>query len=154
MPDKLEKQIAFMKNKSLAFSFTSYQVVEEDGEKVVNVINAPKRMTYSSYLKNTIIGCLTVVIDIKKTGDILMPEIKLAEDMALWLKLLKKGFIAYGLDEELSKYRKTTNSLSANKLNAVKDVWKVYRDIEKLSYIYSLWCFSHYVFHAIRKRIL
>ncbi len=154
MPNKLEKQIAFMQEKKIAFSFTSYQIISEDGSQLKNIVKAPRIMTYSSYLKDTIIGCLTVVVDVEKTGGFLMPNLRVSEDMALWLQLLKRGFFAYGLDEILSKYRETSNSLSTNKLKAVKDVWRVYRTIEELSFMYSLWCFINYAFNAIRKRIL
>jgi teichuronic acid biosynthesis glycosyltransferase TuaG len=154
MPSKLEKQILFMQENNIAFSYTGYQIVSEDRKKIISVIKAPKKMNYSSYLKNTIIGCLTVVIDIEKTGEFLMPKLRVSEDMALWLHLLKKGFFAYGLKDILAKYRDTSNSLSADKLKAAKDVWRVYRMIEKLSLIYSIWCFIHYAFNAIRKRIL
>lgn len=154
MSSKLEKQILFMQEHHIAFSFTGYQIISEDGQKMRNVIKAPKKMTYSSYLKNTIIGCLTVVIDVEKTGELLMPKLRVSEDMALWLQLLKNGFFAYGLNDILAKYRDTSDSLSADKFKAVKDVWKVYRKIEKLSLIYSIWCFIHYAFNAMKKRIL
>ena len=153
LSNKLEKQIAFMQEKQIAFSFTTYQIMSEDGSQLTNIIKAPKKMTYSSYLKNTIIGCLTVVIDVEKTGNIAMPNLRVSEDMALWLQLFKRGFFAYGLNEVLSKYRETSNSLSTNRFKAVKDVWKVYRTIEKLSFIYSGWCFVNYAFNAIKKRI-
>ena len=151
--EKLEKQILFMKEKNIAFSFTAYQIMSEDGKSFFNIVEAPKNMTYSSYLKNTIIGCLTVVIDLDKTGRIEMPNIRVSEDMALWLQLLKRGFDAYALNEVLSSYRATSDSLSANKVNASKFVWQVYRKVEKLSFIYSLWCFIHYIFNALKKRI-
>ena len=153
MPTKLEKQIAFMQEKQIAFSFTAYQIMSEDGKQFKNIIKAPKKMTYSSYLKNTIIGCLTVVVDVEKTGNITMPNLGVSEDMSLWLQLLKRGFFAYGLNEILSKYRESSNSLSTNKFKAAMAVWKVYRTIEKLSFIYSVWCFINYAFNAIKKRI-
>ena len=68
-PKKLEIQISFMLKNNIAFSFTSYQLVSEDGLNKSNTIKAPKEMTYHSYLKNTIIGCLTVIVDRKKTGN-------------------------------------------------------------------------------------
>ena len=150
---KLEKQILFMQKKNISFSFTAYQIMSEDGNKLFNVVPAPKKMSYSSYLKNTIIGCLTVVIDVEETGRFEMPNIKVSEDMALWLLILKRGFSAYGLNEVLSKYRETSDSLSANKINASKFVWFVYRKVEKLSFVYSVYCFVHYIFNAIKKRI-
>jgi teichuronic acid biosynthesis glycosyltransferase TuaG len=110
-------------------------------------------MTYDSYLKNTIIGCLTVIIDREKSGEFEMPNICSSHDMALWLLIMRKGFDAYGLDENLARYRIVSTSNTANKWRAAKDVWMVYRQFEKLSFFYSIWCFSNYAFNAIIKRI-
>ena len=152
-PTKLEDQIYFMQQKNIAFSFSNYQPISEDREKVFSVIKVPDIMTYSSYLKNTIIGCLTVVIDKDKTGDLAMPNIRSSHDMALWLLIMKRGFKAYGLDKNLAKYRLVSTSNTSSKFKAAMGVWKVYRTIEKLSFIYSVWCFINYVFNAIKKRI-
>jgi teichuronic acid biosynthesis glycosyltransferase TuaG len=154
MPTKLEDQIYFMQKKDIAFSYTTYQSISEDGNKLFSVVKAPSIMTYSYYLKNTIIGCLTVVIDREKTGNFEMPNIRSSHDMALWLLIMKRGFHGYGIDENLAKYRVVSNSNTSSKLRAAKDVWKVYREIEKLSFFYSTWCFLNYAFNAIKKRIL
>jgi len=150
---KLEKQVDFMQKKDIAFSFSTYQFMSEDGKKLANIIKAPKKMTYHSYLKNTIIGCLTVIIDREKTGDFRMPDIRSSHDMALWLRLMKRGFFAYGLDENLAKYRVLSSSNTANKMKAAKEVWDVYRKVEELNIVYSVICFISYVFHAIKKRL-
>ena len=151
--NKLEKQIHFMKEKDIAFSFSTYQFMSEDGKKFANIVKVPQKITYHSYLKNTIIGCLTVIIDREKTGDFEMPNICSSHDMALWLLIMRRGFFAYGLDENLAKYRVVSSSNTANKMKAAKDVWKVYRQVEKLSFIYSVWCFVGYAFNAFKKRI-
>ena len=104
-------------------------------------------------IKNTIIGCLTVVIDREKTGGFEMPKIRSSHDMALWLLIMRRGFDAYGLDENLARYRIVSTSNTANKWRAAKDVWMVYRQFEKLSFFYSIWCFLNYAFNAIIKRI-
>ncbi len=153
-PHKLERQISFMNKNNIAFSYTTYQSISEDGLNVINIIKAPKEMTYYSYLKNTIIGCLTVIINREKVGYFEMPNVRSSHDMALWLLILKRGFSAYGLDENLAKYRIVSSSNTANKMKAVKDVWKVYREIERLSFLYSLWCFFCYIFNTVKKRIL
>ncbi len=150
---KLEKQISFMQTEDIAFSFSAYQPMSEDGLEFYSIIHAPKIVTYSSYLKNTIIGCLTVVIDREKTGNFEMPNIRSSHDMALWLLIMKRGFHGYGIDENLAKYRVVSNSNTSSKLRAAKDVWKVYREIEKLSFFYSSWCFLNYAFNAFLKRI-
>ena len=151
--EKLEKQISFMQTEDIAFSFSTYQPMSEDGSKLYSIIHAPKIVTYSSYLKNTIIGCLTVVIDREKAGDFEMPNIRSSHDMALWLLIMKRGFDAYGLDENLARYRIVSASNTSSKWRAAKDVWKIYREVENLSFLYSSWCFLNYAFNALVKRI-
>ncbi len=151
--DKLEKQITFMNEKDIAFSFTSYQPISEDGKIKYSVITATKKMSYHSYLKNTIIGCLTVIIDKEKTGDFQMPNINSSHDMALWLLIMKRGFFAYGLGKNLAYYRIVSTSNTSKKWKAAKEVWGVYRKVENLNIIYSTYCFIGYVFNAIKKRM-
>ena len=151
--DKLEKQISFMKENDISFSFSTYQLMSEDGKNLTNIIKAPQKMTYHSYLKNTIIGCLTVIIDREKTGDFEMPNIRSSHDMALWLLIMKRGFSAYGLEENLAYYRVVSNSNTSKKWMAAKEVWEVYRKVEKLNFLYSMYNFVGYVFNAVKKRI-
>ena len=152
-PEKLDKQLSFMKENKIAFSFSTYQFMSEDGKELTNIIIAPEKMTYNSYLKNTIIGCLTVIIDREKTGKFEMPNIRSSHDMALWLLIMKRGFSAYGLDENLSKYRVVSSSNTSNKIKAAKEVWDVYRKVEKLNLFYASLCFLGYAFNAVKKRL-
>ena len=151
--EKLEIQIAFMLNRSIGFSYTSYEIINYDGMKTKKIITAPNKIGYNSYLKNTIIGCLTVVLDKSIVGDFKMPNIRSSHDMALWLSILKRGIYAYGIKKKLSYYRIVETSNTSNKIKAAIDVWKVYRNVEKLSFIYSLICFFSYTFNAIKKRL-
>ena len=82
-----------------------------------------------------------------------MPIIKSSHDMALWLLIMKRGFTAYGMQESLAKYRIVSTSNTSNKLKTALDVWKVYREIEGLSLIYSAWCFVNYAVNAVKKRM-
>ncbi len=153
LPRKLEDQIEFMHNNDIAFSFTDYEVIKENGMSTNKIIKVPRKINYNQYLSNTIIGCLTVVIDKDKVDYFEMPNIKSSHDMALWLLIMKKGFKAYGLQKCLSKYRLVSTSNTAKKWKAAKDVWRVYRNIEKLSLLRSMISFSGYAFNAIRKRL-
>lgn len=151
--NKLETQIKFMKKNNIAFSFSNYSVMKEDGTPTGNIIHAPKVIGYHGYLRNTIIGCLTVIIDKEKTGSFMMPNIKSSHDMALWLLIMKRGFKAYGLQKTLANYRLVSTSNTAKKWKAAKDVWKVYREIEHINPIYSTICFVGYAINAIIKRL-
>ena len=153
MPEKLELQLSFMKKNNYIFSYTAYSLISQEGKNMSKIINAVNNLDYASYLKNTVIGCLTVMLDRNKTGNFFFPALKISEDMACWVLLMKNGSKAYALNKSLSFYRVKKNSLSSNKIEAAIYVWKVYRDVEKLSLFYSLWCFFFYAFNSILRRI-
>lgn len=153
LPQKLEKQIQFMESNNYAFSMTAYSLMDLEGKSKNKILYMPQSMSYAQYLRNTAIGCLTVVIDKEKTGAFEMPNIRTSQDMALWLVILKRGFKIYALNENLASYRLVPTSNSAKKMKAVKDVWRVYREFERLSFIYAAFNFCGYMFHAILKRI-
>ena len=154
LPNKLERQTQFMKSNNYAFSFTAYQRVNQNNTKTINRIGVPKFIGYNGFLRNTIIGTLTVMIDKRQTGYFEMPNIRSSHDMVLWCEILKRGFKAYGINEVLAYYRIVGDSNTAKKWKAAKDVWRVYRDIEKLSWVKSAFNFSLYAFNALKKRIL
>ncbi|MGG1686662.1 glycosyltransferase family 2 protein [Pseudalkalibacillus sp. NRS-1564] len=151
-PEKLYKQVKFMEENDLSFSFTNYRIIKETGERTNKVVIGPKSLDYYYLLKNTIIGTLTVMLNIEKIGPIKMVgNLNCTEDFALWLVLLKKGHNAHRLNEELAYYRKSKQSDSGNKLKSAKETWNTYRRTQKISVIKTVWYFSHYSFNAYRK---
>ncbi|PGO26564.1 glycosyl transferase [Bacillus cereus] len=154
VPRKLETQLNFMKENNVAFSFTGYEIITESGEKTGKIIHVPKNINYQGLLKNTIIGCLTVMIDTQQVGKIQMPNLRTRQDTATWLSILKRGFEAYGLDEVLSKYRKVENSISSKKIKMARMNWKLYREVEGLSIFKSAWCFINYAYNGFAKHLI
>lgn len=152
-PEKLEKQINFMLEKEIGFSYTSYELIDQDGITKNKIIQTQGVVDYKKYLRNTIIGCGTVMIDRDIVGHFGMPINDTSDDMAAWLSILRRGFKAYPLDEVLLQYRVTGKSASSNKFKASRDVWRVYRDIEKLSLTKSVFSFVCYAFNALKKRV-
>ena len=67
--------------------------------------------------------------------------------------LTDKEKYAYGIDKDLVYYRLVGESLSSNKIIALKRTWNTYRNVEKLGLIKSSYVFCFYVFNAIKKRI-
>lgn len=153
-PDKLEKQLAFMKENDAAFSFTGYEFADESGVGVQKIVRVPKTITYKKALKNTTIFTSTVMFDMEKLtkDDIMMPEVP-SEDTATWWKVLKKIDCAYGLDEQLTLYRRGTGTLSSNKMTAIHRIWNLYRNVEGLGVIYSAYCFVFWAFRALARRM-
>ncbi len=48
-----------------AFTFTAYDIISENGEPLQKTVTAPAQLNYNEALKNTIIGCLTVMLDLQ-----------------------------------------------------------------------------------------
>lgn len=153
--DKLEKQVKFMKDNNYAFTCTDYEKIDEDGKSLNKIIKIPRKVNYNLFLRNTIIQTVGVMVDTNITGkDILkMPNIRRRQDAATWCQLLKVGYDCYEIPEKLSYYRVVPNSLSSNKLKAIKMNWYWYRKIEKLPFFKSCYCFIGYAFNAVKKRI-
>lgn len=153
MPRKLDIQLKYMKENNFDFTFTSYNVISENGMNIVARILVPFKISYNQYLKNTIIGCLTVMINKEKFPSIIMPDLRSSHDMALWLTLLKDVSYAYGINECLASYRVSKKSITSNKFKSAFDVWLVYRKQEGFGFFYSVYNWFFYIFNALKKRI-
>ena len=148
--EKLEKQIKFMKEKNASISCTEYTRVKENEEKINDVI-IKEEISYNDMLKNNYLGCLTVIYDAEKIGKRYFKELEKNEDYVLWLEIVKDVDIIYGLKENLAYYRVLDNSRSSNKVKTAKVRWEIYRKIEKLSLLKSLYYFLHYAIRAVLK---
>ena len=148
--EKLTKQIKFMKEKNANISCTEYTRVKENEEKINDVI-IKEEISYNDMLKNNYLGCLTVIYDAKKIGKRYFKELEKNEDYVLWLEIVKDVDIIYGLKENLAYYRVLDNSRSSNKVKTAKVRWEIYRKIEKLSLLKSLYYFLHYAIRAVLK---
>jgi teichuronic acid biosynthesis glycosyltransferase TuaG len=71
--------------------------------------------------------------------------------MGLWLKLLKNGEVAKGIQEPLAYYRIVKGSRSNNKLFAAKLRWETYRKVEKMSLPSSVYNFLLYMSSSLLK---
>lgn len=149
MKEKLATQLRFMQEKDLAFSFTSYLRMKEDGTDTSAIVKAPKRVDYDDLMKQCVIGCLTVMLDREKIGPLKMPNMRTRQDYAYWLKITRKGHKAYGIPEVLAKYRLVQDSISSNKLKAARKNWQLYRHIEKHSFFKAAWYFSNYAIRSV-----
>ncbi|WP_368503238.1 glycosyltransferase family 2 protein [Alkalihalophilus sp. As8PL] len=151
LPAKLEKQVAFMEDGQKAFSFTGYGIMKENGEIKGKVVEAPEVVNYEYLLKNTIIGCLTVMLNVELLGKVQMEPIRTRQDFLLWLSILKQGVTAHGLNETLAMYRRVNDSISSQKLQVAKRNWEIYRKFEKLPFLKSCYVFMNYAWNGLKK---
>lgn len=143
LPHKLELQLPFMQDNGYPFTFSAYDKINEKG-KVFGHIGVPDKVCYSDLLKMCSIGCLTAIYDTEYFGKVYMPLIRKRQDLGLWLKLLKQTDYAYGLNKALGQYRVRTDSISANKPNAAKYTWRLYREVEGLNLFNAIYYFTYY----------
>lgn len=150
--DKLEKQIKFMLENDYEFTYTGYELMDEEGDMLGKVVHTKDKVDYNELLKYNVIGCLSVVIDRSKIDDIQMKKIR-HEDYSAWLKILKRGFVAYGLDENLASYRTRINSLSGNKIKSAIWTWNIIKNEEKMPLPKAMYYFSNYVIVNLKKHL-
>ncbi len=136
----------------MAFSYTSYDRIDEDGE-FIRQINCKPRLTYIDLLRNNYIHCLTAIYDAEKLGIQFMPLLRKRQDWALWLKLIKKCGEAWGLQESLGFYRVRSGSISSNKFEMVKYNWFIYHKIEGFGKVRSTFQLFIFLFFYVKKKI-
>ena len=150
--NKLAQELAFIAG-GKGFVFTGYEFADEYGRGLGKIVHVPAEITYWEALKNTTIFTSTVMIDRELIADcdIMMPCIA-SEDTATWWNILKKYGKGYGLDECLVRYRRSTGTLSSNKLVSIQRIWNLYRKQERLSILKSFYCMLFWAVRAVLRR--
>lgn len=150
LPNKLEKQIAFMLDNEYALTYTAYQKFDRNGD--LGVINPPLEVSYNQLLYSNVIGCLTVIYDTKYIGKQYMPLIRKRQDMGLWLSILKITPKAYCLNDVLAKYR-VDSGMTQNKWGVLKYQWIFYREVVGLNIFKAIGIFFIYAIKGYLKSI-
>jgi len=152
-PEKLEKQISFMKKNDYHFSYTNYIEIDETTNPNGRSVTGPKKVTRHGMYNYCWMGCLTVMYDAETIGLIQIADIKKNNDYAMWLKACKKAD-CYLLDEVLAKYRKRSGSISNHGYTKlIKWHYRLYREAEKRSPLVSVALTLRNLFWGVLKKI-
>lgn len=126
-PEKLERQIAFMKENGYRFSYTAYEEMDEESKLTGVSVTGPKKITKTGMYNYCWPGCLTVMYDAEAVGLVQIEDLKKNNDYAMWLKAIRK-VDCYLLDEKLAKYRIRSGSISRHsKLKLIKHHYLLYK---------------------------
>lgn len=150
LPDKLELQLACMRDTGAGMCYTAYRRIDAQGNVISPVIRVPPSMTYRSACRNTAMMTSTVVVDSDQSGPFRMKQ-TYYDDYACWLELLRRPMTARAVPLELMRYRVLAGSVSRNKAKSALKVWEVQRNVEGLPLPYALFCFAGYAFNAVKK---
>lgn len=149
-PEKLEKQLALQKEYNAKLIFTGSAFMDSEGRPLEWVLHAPEKIEYRQLLKQNLISNSSVLIEKKAYQECAVLADDMHEDFACWLRFLRKGNTAYGVDEPLLIYRLSAQSKSGNKLKAAKMNWKTYRAVGMNVFVtsyYMIW----YTINGLKK---
>lgn len=158
LPHKLQTQIADLRERDIAISYSSYLTCNEQGV-TTGIVVAYKQISYKEILRDDSMGFLTCVYDVDKLGKVYMPAMRKRQDWALKIKLMQKAGYAIGIIEPLCIYRLRDNSLSNSKIGLIKYNVGVYREVLNYSAVHAWMKFlfnfmPHYILKKIRLRII
>ena len=145
LPVKLERQLNLMKENDLTMCFSSYLLMDEQGNRIPRMIEALPVLTYEKLLRSNYVGNLTAIYDVRKTGKIYAPELRKRQDWGLWLTILWKFGPAHGILEPLAIYRIREESLSRNKYSLVRHNYRIYRDFLNFGYLKSIFFMGRFL---------
>mgnify|MGYP005650132703 FL=1 len=138
--NKIEFQIELMKRLNFTFSFTGYDIIDENNN-FIKSRKAPSYVDFQKLRSSCDIGLSTVMIrkDIFKNVEYRFANLRTKEDYVLWLKLAKDRITMKSIQENLTSWRKSKNSLSSSVIQKIVDGYKVYRIYLKYSRLRSLY---------------
>ena len=158
MPEKLSRQLHFMKSKDCGMVYSSYLVCDENSNET-GIVISPRRQTLFQTKCDNKIGFLTCLYDTKKIGcKLLMPTIRKRQDYAHVLQLLQRCHCAYGIKKPLAYYRIHSTSISYDKWSLIKYEVATYKMVfghsTLTSYLFFFFCFlPSYTQKQIKKHI-
>lgn len=150
-PDKLEKQIARMKESGADLSYTSYAIVNEAGEKHSEDYLVPETVSYQDLLCQNYLGCSTVMMTRELAKCYRFPTDFYHEDYVMWLQMLRDGKKTVGVTDVLLDYCYRPDSRAGNKFASAKYRWKIYRNYLKLPLFKSAYYLGRYALAGAKK---
>lgn len=135
---KLSTQMQFMMDTKCCLSHTAYRKVDKKGDIIANHIPVSKSVNYHQLLKHNQIGTSTSMYNVEILGKRLLGNIG-RTDFTLWLSILRENRVSLGIDIPLVSYRVHNNSISHNKIRSIRKTWDVYRKVENMDLLRSLY---------------
>ena len=152
--NKLRTQINFMLKNKISVSHTSYQIINEKNVVIGRRI-AKNFFNRNDLLKSCDIGLSTVILKKKiYNKNCKFSKLKTKEDFIFWLKILNKDHKIYGLNRNLTIWKKTENSLSSSAYQKLKDGFYVYYNYMNFNFFKSIIYLTYLSFNYIKKDFL
>ena len=152
-PEKLEKQVAFMKEHDYVFTYHDFEKIDEESKPLNVYVSGPAVVTKRKMYNYGYPGCLTFMYSAKALGEIQIKDIKKNNDYAILLKLCKKAD-CYLLPENLARYRIRKASISHDKLKKkLKSHYDLFYYCDEKPAVVAVWFACWNMFYGVLKKI-
>lgn len=151
LPEKLERQIAKMREANAQICYCSYAIIGESGDPVRADYLVPTRARFRDILKENYMQCSAMVIRADIVKKIRFNPSYYHEDYVLGLDMLRAGYKAVGCREILLQWRYLAHSRSFDKRKGAANRWRIYRSYLKLPFWQAAYCFTWYAAAGLRK---
>ena len=153
-PEKLSRQISFMKKRQIKFSYTKYEKIGENSERLGICVSGPNVIKEGRMSDYCWPGCLTVMYDADiLPGKLHIKDIRKNNDYAMWL-ILTRYANCFLLDDILAGYRVRKGSISREKyIFLIKWHFTLFHDVEKMTVLKSYYCMMRNLFFGTIKKI-
>jgi len=155
LPHKLSTQVQFMLYKECALSFSDYRFVTEDGQKIGRRLQGFNKVGWHLHHMTRYLGCLTIVLDRNSIPDFRFPDLKTArraEDFLAWSSCIKQAGLALRCPQDLARYSVVPHSRSSVTRSSVGSVWRLYTDVEGISFSVASFYFLIFALGVAWKR--
>lgn len=151
-PEKLRKQVSFMKQNGYSFTFTDYRICL-NGKWMPYINTGPNVVTKRKMYDYCYFSTITVIYDREKIGLIQVADLKKNNDYAMWLQAIEKSN-AYRFPECLSYYIKHDGSVSSeNKAKLIKWHYLLFRKGLGKDHLISMILTINNIIHGVWKKI-
>lgn len=153
-PEKLEKQLQFMKANGYVLSYTEYERIDEDDNPLNIYVSGPKVVNRRKMYNYDYIGQLTMMYSARHFGLIQIKDIKKNNDYAIRLQLFKKpGTKAFLLKEDLARYRVRRKSISHDKFSKkFRSHYDLFHNCDEKPGPIALWYACWNMFYGVLKK--
>lgn len=153
-PQKLEIHLKECLEKQLAFSYSDFELIDEQGNSLKILLKPTKHLSFRKFLKYNSVGCLTIFYDREQVKDLKFVEDKSyqgLEDNIFCADIFKQNINYAKIPQVLAYYRLRSNSSSARKVSMLKKRITMLRNHYMLGKTESLWYLSAYISRNLLK---
>ena len=152
LPEKLEKQLQFMRERDYKFSYTDYKI-QLNGRWLPYVYTGPRVVNKRKMKDYCYFSTITVIYDQEHVGLIQIEPVRKNNDYAMWLKIIEKAK-CYRFPECLSCYIKHDGSVSSgSKLKLIKHHYILWHVAEKKNAVFACVLTLRNLFWGVLKKI-